>query len=260
MSTSTKRNLTLSPQKRALLASLLEGEGVTAPLGHAIPRRSADSPVRLSFSQERVWFLEQLQPGSPVHNIPAAFRLPGLLNVSALERSINEMVRRHEVLRTTFSSSDGQPLQVIAPHLEVKLEQVDLTSIPFSAREMEAYRLAAEEALLPFDLEHGPLLRTKLLRLTGMDHMLLLSLHHIIADGWSMTIVWRELAALYQTYTSGRAVALPELPIQYADFAQWQRNYLRGEVLDNHLAFWRKQLAGAPTVLELPTDRARPAF
>ena len=260
MSTSTKRNLNLSPQKRALLSSLLEGEGVAAPLAQGIPRRNADGPVRLSFSQERVWFLEQLQPGSPVHNIPAAFRLPGLLNASALERSINAMVRRHEVLRTTFSSSDGQPVQVIAPHLEIKLEQVDLTNIPLSAREMEAYRLATEEALLPFDLEHGPLLRTKLLRLTGMDHMLLLSLHHIIADGWSMTIVWRELAALYQQHTTAHAAALPELPIQYADFAQWQRNYLRGEVLDSHLAFWRKQLAGAPTVLELPADRPRPAF
>jgi amino acid adenylation domain len=258
MSTSVKSKLTLSPQKRAVLASLLKEEGLPVPSAQGIPRRREGEPVRLSFSQERVWFLEQLQPGSPVHNIPSAFRLPGPLNVTALELSLNEMVRRHEVLRTTFHSSDGQPVQVIAPVLKVNLQRIDLTHMPAQARELETYRLATEEALRPFDLEQGPLLRTTLLRLAPMDHTLLLSLHHIIADGWSITIVWRELAALYEHYNSGRALVLPELPIQYADFAQWQRDYLRGEVLEKHLAFWRKQLTGAPTVLALPTDRPRP--
>ena len=258
MSTSIKTKLSLSPQKRAVLASLLEDEGLPAPGARGIPRRRDGEPVRLSFSQERVWFLEQLQPGSPVHNIPAAFRLPGPLNVTALELSLNEMVRRHEVLRTTFHSSDGQPIQVIAPVLKLDLVKIDLTHMPAQAREMEAYRLATEEALRPFDLEQGPLVRATLLRLADMDHTLLLSLHHIIADGWSMTIVWRELAALYDHYNSGRPLALAELPVQYADFAQWQRDYLRGETLEKHLAFWRRQLAGAPTVLALPTDRPRP--
>jgi amino acid adenylation domain-containing protein len=260
MSTSLKRKLSLSPRKRAVLASLLEDEGLAVPAVQGIPPREIGQPARLSFSQERIWFLEQLQPGSPVHNIPAAFRLPGFLNVAALEQSINEMVRRHEVLRTTFQSSGGQPVQVIAPELKGSLALMDLTAMPRSMREMEAYRLASEEALRPFDLVHGPLLRTTLVRLAPMNHLLLLSLHHIIADGWSMTVVWRELAAAYQRFDSGRGEALPALSIQYADFAEWQRNYLRGEVLENHLAYWRMQLAGAPPLLALPTDRPRPTL
>jgi len=259
MTSPNKRSFVLSPQKRAVLASLLQEKGMSALLSQEIPRRQTPDPVRLSFSQERVWFLEQLQPGSSVHNIPAAFRLPGPLNILALEQSINKIVERHEVLRTTFRVRDGQPVQVIAPSLTVELPLLDLREVSPTMRQMEAYRLATEEALRPFDLAQGPMIRTTLVRLAAMDHLLLLTLHHIVSDGWSMGIVWRELAALYEQERTGRPAGLPNLPIQYADFAEWQRGYLQGEILDNHLEFWRKQLAGAPSVLSLPIDRPRPA-
>jgi len=238
-------NLSLE-EKRALLGQLLR-------------EKAAKRSLPLSFAQERLWFLDQFEPGSPIYNIPAVFRLPGPLNVRALEQSLNEVVSRHEVLRTLFRSNDGQPLQVIAPSFAVELPLVDLRALPDEVREAEAQRLAASEALRPFDLARGPLLRTSLLQLADMDHILLLTMHHIVSDAWSMGILWRELAAFYGQYSTGRRATLPDLPIQYADFAQWQRGYLTGEVLERHLAFWREQLDGAPGVLALPTDHQRPA-
>jgi hypothetical protein len=233
-------------EKRAMLAELLK-------------QKAARKPMPLSFAQERLWFLDQFEPGSPIYNIPAAFRLPGPLNVHALEQSINEVVSRHEVLRTTFQTQDGQPVQVIAPSLEIELPLIDLSTFPDTVRDAEAQRLTATEAMRPFDLARGPLLRTSLLKLAEMDHLLLLTMHHIVSDAWSMGIIWRELGALYEQFSTGRKAALPRLPIQYADFAQWQRGYLTGDVMEQQLKFWREQLAGAPGVLELPADRPRPA-
>src|SRR5689334_9067529 len=167
----------------------------------------------LSYAQERLWFLDQLSPGSATYNVPSPLRIPGPLNVAVLERCLNELVQRHESLRTTFDSVDGRAVQLIAPERVQPLPRVDLRDLPASQREAEAQRLAGEEAQRPFDLKHGPLMRTRLLVLADDDHLLLLTLHHIIADGWSMGLLLHELGALYQAFTSGRASPLPELPI-----------------------------------------------
>jgi amino acid adenylation domain-containing protein len=211
-----------------------------------------------SFAQQRLWFLHQWDSNTPLYNVARPFRLAGPLDVSALERSVNEIVRRHESLRTSFSMVDGQPVQVITPALTITVPVVDLSSIPEVEREAEALRLASEEARLPFDLSHGPLLRVTVLRLAEQEHCLLLTLHHIVSDGWSMSVLFRELSALYKALLTGKPSPLAELPIQYPDFAVWQRRWLQGEVLNRQLAYWKKKLADAPAALELPTDRPRP--
>ncbi|WP_338282824.1 amino acid adenylation domain-containing protein, partial [Corallococcus caeni] len=213
----------------------------------------------LSFAQQRLWFLDQLQPGSTQYNLPAAIRLSGRLDVSALERTFAELVRRHEALRTTFQVRDGQPFQVITPVAGAVLEVVDLEALPQVEREAEAQRRAQRETQRPFDLGQGPLFRAKLLRLTATEHVLVLVMHHIVSDGWSMQVLVKEVGALYAAYAEGRESPLAELPVQYADYAAWQRGWLRGEVLEGQLAWWRQQLEGAPPALELPTDKARPA-
>ena len=212
----------------------------------------------LSFAQQRLWFLDQLEPNRPVYNIPRAFRLQGRLDISALERSLNEIVRRHEALRTTFSMVDGEAVQVIAPSLVISVPMVDLSDRSESAREDEAHRFAREEHLAPFDLSRGPLLRTTLVRLGEQDHVLLLTLHHIVSDGWSMGVLFRELSALYRAYCAGEPSPLPALPIQYADYSVWQRDWLQGEDLENQVSYWRKQLDSLST-LQLPTDHAPPS-
>jgi hypothetical protein len=214
----------------------------------------------LSFAQARLWFLEQLEPGSSAYNIPAAVRLTGSLDVAALEQSLNEIVLRHEALRTTFGMVSGEPIQVIAPVKALTLPLVDLRSLPEATHQAEVERLATSEAQQPFDLAMGPLLRATLLHLGEAEHVLLLTMHHIVSDGWSMGVLIRELAALYEAFSSGKPSPLPQLPIQYADFAHWQRQWLQGEVLAAQLSYWQQQLAGAPAVLELPTDRPRPAI
>jgi amino acid adenylation domain-containing protein len=219
---------------------------------------SAAAVFPASFAQERLWFLDRFEPGSPFYNVPAASRLRARMDLPALTASLNEIVRRHESLRTTFAEVDGQPVQVIAPRLTVGLAVLDRRHLPPEEREAEVERLAAEEALVPFDLTAGPLLRCTLVRLAAEDSLLLLTLHHIISDAWSLGILFRELSVLYESQLRRRPSPLPELPIQYADFAQWQREWLQGEVLESYLAFWRRQLAGASTVIELPTDRPRP--
>ncbi|MCP4657718.1 MAG: amino acid adenylation domain-containing protein, partial [bacterium] len=234
-----------------------------APSLEAVPR---DQEPPLSFSQQRLWFVAELEPASPAYNLPDAARLRGRLDLAALEASFQEIVRRHEVLRTTFRVVDGEPLQVISPRLRLPLPVVDLKGLPAAVGEWESRRLAAEEAVRLFDLSAGPLIRLTLLRLGKEDHVLLVTMHHIVSDGWSMGIVIRELTALYRVLADGKPVrgdasgfGLPELPVQYADFAHWQRHWLRGEVLETLLAYWRRQLAGPPQVLELPCDRPRPA-
>jgi amino acid adenylation domain-containing protein len=218
-----------------------------------------DKTLPLSFAQQRLWFLDRLEPGSSYYNIPSAVRLMGALDVTALERTLNEIVRRHEVLRTTFAEAGGRPVQVIAPEWQVPLPVVDLSDLPEAERESEAQRLAAGEAQQPFDLAHGPLLRATLLKLGTEEHTALFTVHHSVADGWSVGVLIREIATLYEAFSAGKPSPLPELSIQYADYAHWQREWLQGEMRDRQLAYWRRQLRGSPPVLELPTDHPRPA-
>ena len=213
----------------------------------------------LSFAQQRLWFLTQLQPGSIAYNIPSVIGLPGPLNVSALAWSFNEIVRRHEALRTTFVSSEqGDPEQVIAPELTLELPIDDLQQYQPSEQQAEAQRLATKESQHVFDLSRGPLIRIRLLRLNPQEHILILTLHHIVADGWSLGVLFRELGVLYDTARQGRPSPLPPLQIQYADFARMQRRLLSGERLAAEVCYWKERLAGAPSMLQLPTDRPRP--
>ncbi|HEX6371570.1 MAG TPA: non-ribosomal peptide synthase/polyketide synthase [Longimicrobium sp.] len=216
-------------------------------------------PLPLSFAQERLWFLDRMEPGSTTYNVPAAVRLDGPLNAAALERALGEIVRRHEALRTTFAEAEGGAVQVIHPFAGFTLPVEDLSALHGDAREAQVGRRSAEDAARPFDLAAGPLLRASLLRLGDEEHVLLLCMHHVASDGWSLGIFFRELAALYETYRNGAESLLPPLPVQYADFAAWQRAQLEGAVLDRQLAYWKERLAGAPALLELPADRPRPA-
>jgi len=217
-----------------------------------------NSGVPLSFAQQRLWVIDQLEPGSSAYNIPLAEHISGTLNVAALEQSFNELVRRHESLRTTFKISAGQLVQVINEPQRLRLEVTDLSRLPEAEREREAARESHEEAQQPFDLVHGPLLRVRLLKLDEEEHLLLLTMHHIVSDGWSMEVFVRELTTLYNAFSENRPSPLTELPLQYVDFALWQREWLKGEVLEQQLAYWRQQLSGALPVLSLPLDRPRP--
>ena len=225
---------------------------------HKITPRNGRSPLPLSYAEQRLWFFDQLKPGSSVYNISDVFRVTGPLDIEALEQSLNEIIRRHEGLRTTFSVVDDEPVQVVAPSLTLKLEVVDLRDVPEGEREGEVERLVSEEAHLPFDLARGPLFRATLLKIDKDEHVVLLTMHHIVSDGWSMGVLYGELSHLYEAFHEGKAHSLEELPIQYGDFAIWQRQWLQGEVLDKQLSYWKERLEGAPAMLELPTDRPRP--
>ncbi|MGB7948960.1 MAG: amino acid adenylation domain-containing protein [Candidatus Binatia bacterium] len=249
----------LAAKKRAVLDLLANRAASPRPDVPPLRPASREGRIPLSFSQQRLWFLDQLQRGSPLYNMPSSFQLIGRLNTAALSQSVNELVQRHESLRTTFEADEGEPRQVIAPRLTIKLPVIDLSAMALEERQAEAARLATEEALRPFDLSRGPLLRVTLLRLDQEEHFLLLTMHHIVSDGWSMAVLFRELSALYAAGCSGNPCTLPELAIQYADFAVWQREWLQGEVLEEQHSYWKKQLVGAPARLELPTDRPRPA-
>jgi surfactin family lipopeptide synthetase A len=231
------------------------GGTVVLPSLEPVARR-ADLP--LSFAQQRLWFFDQLEPGNPVYNIPSAVRLRGPLDVGSLERSVGEVLLRHEAVRTAFPAVDGRPVQVVSPAGPPRLPVIDVGNAPESERETEARRLATEDARRPFDLARDHLLRPSLLRLGSEDHVLVLTMHHIAADGWSLGILFREIAALYEGLTSSRPTALPALPIQYADFAVWQRQWLEGGELERQLVYWRKKLVGIPAALDLPVDFARP--
>ncbi|HET9713868.1 MAG TPA: condensation domain-containing protein, partial [Pyrinomonadaceae bacterium] len=214
----------------------------------------------LSFAQQRLWFLQQMNLQSSAYNMPVASRLLGRLDVKALEEALNEIVQRHEVLRTTFQMVDAQPMQVISARGALALPLLDLTHLPQTAREAEAHHLALENLNQPFDLVNGPLLRARLLRMNVEDHVLLLTMHHIISDGWSISVLVNELVALYNSFSLGVPSTLANLPIQYADYAQWQRSWLTGKVFDVQLDYWKKRLEGAPPILEVPTDRPRPSI
>ncbi len=219
-------------------------------------RAQAEEPV-LSFAQQRLWFLQQLEPENPFYNNSAAVALDGSLQVVALRRTLSEVVRRHEVLRSTYPSMGGRPMPRVAPPAPVPLPVVDLRYFPPEAREREARRLAAAEALRPFDLVHGPVLRFLLLRLAADEHIVLYAVHHIASDAWSNAVLVGEIAAIYAAFCDGRPSPLPEPIVQYADYARWQREWLQGDVLEEQLAYWRGALGGAPPVLRLATDRQR---
>ncbi|GMU11502.1 non-ribosomal peptide synthetase [Corallococcus caeni] len=254
------RDLFEAPTVATLLPRLLEAkarntEGPRVPPLVPVPRTEA---LPLSFAQQRLWFLDQLEPQGAFHNVPAALRLQGLLDVSALERAFAELFRRHEALRTVFRAQEGRPLHVILPVPESPVSRQDLRGLPELAREEEALRQAQEEARRPFDLARGPLLRVTLLQLAERQHLLLLTMHHIVSDGWSMSVLVRELVALYEAFRTGKPSPLPELPLQYADYAAWQRQWLEQGALAQQLAWWKRQLDGAPQTVDLPTDRPRP--
>ncbi|HEX6747845.1 MAG TPA: non-ribosomal peptide synthase/polyketide synthase [Longimicrobium sp.] len=248
----------LSPERRALLQKILRQQTAPAHEPDAIRPRAGGGPAPLSFAQERLWFIDRLEPGSAVYNIPAAWRLAGALDERALGRALGEIVRRHEVLRTTFGEVDGSPAQVVAPFGGFALPVEDLSGLGEADREAAVRRRAGEEARRGFDLSAGPLFRAALLRLGAEDHVLLLTMHHAVSDGWSTGVLFRELSALYAAYRQGGESPLPELAVQYADYAVWQREQLVGEALERQLSYWRERLAGAPELLELPTDRPRP--
>ncbi|MEW5929610.1 MAG: amino acid adenylation domain-containing protein [Gemmatimonadota bacterium] len=246
----------------AALAVRVEGlrRAGTAAAPPVVRTRGARAePLPLSFAQQRLWLVDRLEPGSAAYNMADALRLRGRLDAGALRASLDALVRRHESLRTTFSEEGGRPVQVVRPPVRVPLPGVDLRGLPAEARQPEAMRLAGAEAVLPFDLEHGPLLRSTLLRLGEEEHVLLFTLHHVVSDGWSMQVLVREVSALYGAFSRGESAGLPELPVQYADFAVWQREWLSGEVLDEQVGYWKEALAGAPPLLEIATDRPRSA-
>jgi len=259
MNSSPRKSLKLTAEKQKLLQVLLEQEGFSSPSHKPILKRTGTRPAPLSYAQKRLWFIDQLIPDSPVYNIPIVIRI-SYLHQEALQRAIQEITRRHEVLRTTFVEHEGAPVQRICPPVEVVLPVTDLAQLSQTERDQEAQRLALEEVSRPFDLLRGPLFRAALLRLHEEEHILLITVHHVIFDGWSMPLFYRELSTLYGAFTMNQPSPLPELPMQYADYAAWQQEYLQGEALAKLLDYWKQQLRGVPTVLELPTDRPRPAM
>jgi len=230
--------------------------GLQAPPIIPLPR---DGDLVLAFAQQRLWFLDQLEPGNLFYNMPMAVRIEGSFDIAALQYSLNEIIRRHEVLRTTFVAVDGDPRQVITSELLIDMPLIDLSDMPTADAETKAQALASAETRKPFDLSTGPMLRGLLVRFSQQDHLVVLVLHHIVADAWSVGVFMSELAILYDAFVRDEPSPLPDLPIQYADYAHWQRNWLQGEVLDAQLDYWKHQLGGAPALLDLPTDRPRPA-
>jgi NRPS condensation-like uncharacterized protein len=211
-----------------------------------------------SFGQQRLWFLDQLEPGTAAYNLPRVFRITGAVNVEALSKAVQAIVARQESLRTVFTVAEGEPKQVVLPTLEIDLSVDNLPGMPESEREQEALRRAAEEARKPFNLEAGPLVRILLFRLRPDKHTLVLIMHHIITDGWSMNVMFRELTELYDSFAAGRKPQLPPLPVQYSDFSEWQRKNVTSEFLANQSEYWRRKLQGAETILDLQTDFDRP--
>ena len=269
----------LSPEQRRLLELLAHKQATQAASAATvaetppdqrgtIPLRTTSGPAPLSFGQERLWLLDQFQPGSAFYNMPLVMRLDGPLDTRALERSLNEILRRHEILRTTFTQGapggESQPAQVVAPELQLTLARDSVEDLPATEREAAALERVIAEAQRPFDLAHGPLMRGLLVRLDEQRHMLAVTLHHIVFDGWSMGIMLREIVALYPAFVADAPVPLPALPIQYGDYATWQRQRLAagnpGGLLEQQLAYWKGELGGKVGALDLPTDRGRAAM
>jgi len=250
------RTLFDAPTVAALSHSLQRTYRPPLPPIVAAPR---EAYMPTSFAQERLWFLDQLEGGSAFYNVLSAVRLRRALSVVALQASLNEMLRRHEMLRTSFLDRDGRPVQVIAAHSTLVLPVIDLRNIPERLQDAELQHCVAQDAATPFTLSRGPLIRATLFRLGSMEHVLVVNQHHITTDGWSQTIFLRELTRLYDALTAGLPAPLSPLPVQYADYALWQRQWLQDEVIEQQLAYWREQLAEAPSLLVLPSDYPRPA-
>jgi amino acid adenylation domain-containing protein len=262
MSDVSERLAALSPKERAALAMRLtrRAQAGEAAAETGIARRREDAPAPLSFAQQRLWFLSQVEADRATYNLPVAYELLGALDVETLERSVNEIVRRHESLRTTFTIRDGEPVQVVRPSLTVGVPVVALRHYDDrDALRAELRRLADEFSQQSFDLERGPLVRAKLLKVSEEEHYLVVVLHHIVGDAWSLGILMSELSALYHAFDAGRPSPLAELPIQYADFAAWEREWLRGEVMRRQLGYWKEKLGDLPPALSLPTDHPRPS-
>jgi amino acid adenylation domain-containing protein len=265
MSDLLKRLENLSPEKRELvLQKLKEQQELSRKNNHqqnsSLRQISRKQPPPLSFAQQRLWFIDKLEAENCPYNVPIFWQLTGDLKIPVLEKSIREIVQRHEVLRTTFSVVEGAPIQVIHPTVKLSMEVIDWRELTATEQLKKAQDLAIEEFQQPFDLANPPLLRVKLLQLTSNSHLLLIVIHHIICDGWSVEIFRRELFSLYAAFSAGKPSPLPPLSLQYADFAHWQREWLQGEILQTQLNYWQQQLADVPPLLELPTDRSRPSI
>src|SRR5262245_17211271 len=250
----------LSAAKRCLLEKRLKAAVKGGANAQLIPRFPHHEGAPLSFAQQRLWFLDQLESDSPLYNLPQAIRLSGPLNIPALEESLTEIVRRHETLRTSFEAVKGKPVQRISSAPDFKLALMDLRDAPESRREDDLKRLLVSQAQRPFDLTRDLMLRAALFLLDETEHVLLLNMHHIASDAWSVGLLVNEMVALYEAFSGGAVSPLPNLPTQYADFAVWQRESLQGEALDRQLAYWKQQLRGASPILELPADHSRPAI
>ncbi|MCC5621222.1 condensation domain-containing protein [Nostoc sp. CHAB 5715] len=252
-----KRRSRLSPAKQAILEKRLRGEHESNNQKIVIPRRTHHSPTYLSFAQQRLWFLQQLEPQSYTYNHSVCITLEGILNLAILENSFNEIIKRHEVLRTNFEAREGKDIAIISSPKSVNLPLIDMSEIPANQRETQVNQLVLAEAQQPFDLNNDFLLRTKILLLSKEEHLLLLTIHHIAFDGWSIGIFFQEFSTLYNAFSIGKPSPLAQLPIQYADFTSWQSNWLQGEIVEKQLSYWKHQLANL-AILELPTDYPRP--
>jgi non-ribosomal peptide synthetase component F/acyl carrier protein len=243
---------------REMAREIERGRGGKEDKAPRIERVEREGVMELSYAQQRLWFLNELEPGSPMYNIASAVRLRGEVNIAALEQAIGETVRRHEILRTTFRSQDGRPVQVIGePDGVISLPVADLTEM-VGRPESEIKRLVREKAERVFDLSRGPLLNVELARLSKDEYIMIFVVHHIVADGWSTGVLVRDVTSLYEAYSKGEPSPLPELAVQYADYAYWQRGWMKGEVLEEGLRYWRGELSGELPALQLPTDRPRP--
>ncbi len=249
----------IAQNKDELLAFLLEEEGVTLSPSDMIPRKSSTTPSLLSFAQERMWFFYQLAPDNPFYNNSAILNLEGFLDLEVLERAVNEIVLRHEILRTVFVLKNNQPTQIIAPNQIISIPVEDLQELSLEVQYVAIKQLVKQDAKKPFSLTTSPLLRTRLLQLGQQSHVFILTIHHIISDGWSIGIFIQELAALYESFLTKTPYPLVDLPVQYADFAEWHRQWLQGDRLKQQSDYWKQQLAGVPPVLQMPTDRQRPS-
>ena len=256
----SKRLAELSPEKRALLMKKLQEKSQQEAKKHAITKRENQNEYPMSFAQERMWFLYQWDPSSPSYNMPAAVRFQGKLNLDVLKQSLNEIVRRHEVLRAAFVTEDERPKQIILTELTLDIPLLDLSQLSKDEQEAQVTQLATDDAQKPFDISKPPLLRASLVRLNPEEHIVLFTMHHIISDGWSIGVLIKEFVTLYHAFSAGKPSPLDEISIQYPDFAVWQKSWLQGELLENQIAYWKKQLVDSPPILDLPTDRPRPPY
>src|SRR5579885_468400 len=260
MSDSARRTTKLTEERRLLLQALLEEKGIAAAAAHTIKRINNPGHAPLSFAQKRMWFLDQLQPNSAFYTMFEAFHLRGPLSFSVLERSYNELLKRHNILRTRFVIIDEEPVQLILPHAWTYIPEIDLRACSSQERELLLHHLATQEAEQPFVLGQGPLLRAWLIALSEEEYVLFLTMHHIVSDGWSVAILVQELATLYRAFVTGKPSPFADLPIQFTDYAYWQQEWLKSEQFLTQLTYWKQRLSSAPALLELPTDYPRPSI